>query len=186
MRSLVIVLGIVAISAWVLIGRLPAEAEPSVSARAQEVQSVALEGRGLPMALRTVLATHAGDQLDAGKLDHDRAALEAALVARGYLAARVEPAQVSFDAGGGAFVTFAIARGSEFHVRKVSVTGTTERDAGTVTLAGGEVAMADRIARVRDALAERLAARGGKPGAVAMRVVPDDAAAAVDVELVAR
>ena len=187
MRSLAIAVAIVAASTWAIVRHLPEnEAEAETVGRAQEVQSVALEGRGLPIAaLRTALATRAGDQHDASKLDHDRTALAAELTARGYLAAKVGVPQVTFDTAGRAFVTFAIELGAVFHVRSGKVIGATPREAGVVTLAAGEVAMADRIARTRDALATRLSVRG-KQTAVALRVAPDEAAAAVDVELVAR
>jgi outer membrane protein assembly factor BamA len=152
----------------------------------QGVQSVALDGRSLPMpALREVLATHPGDALDRTRLEKDRAALESALVARGYLAAKVLPPQINWDADGGAYVTYAISQGALFHVRSVAVTGATARDTGVVTLAAGDPVEADRLARVRDALGERLAARGKRAG-VRVELAPDENAAAVDVELVVR
>lgn len=186
-RSLLVFSALAAVAVWGVVRHLPegeaaAETRP---ARTQQVESVALEGDHLPMAtLRAALSTHIGDQLDRGKLAHDRAAMKAALVARGYLDAQVEPAQVLFDHGA-AFVTFAVAPGPSFTVRSVKVVGATPRDAGVVTIAQGEIVLADRIAHARDALADRLAARG-KPRAVSVRVVPDEAHASVDIELVAR
>jgi outer membrane protein assembly factor BamA len=186
-RSLVLLTVFVVGSAVGLVHYLMPEAEAEATERAvrpQEVQSVAIDGpRNLPLAaMRAELATHAGDLLDATKLDHDRSALERSLVARGYLDAKAQPAQVSFDSGGGAYVTFSIAHGPLFHVRAITVTGATPRDAGVVTLAVGETVVGDRIERAREALADRLAARG-KPGTVAVALHVDEAAAAVDVEL---
>jgi len=163
------------------------EAEADVRpGRPQEVQSVAIDGRGLPVAaLRAVLSTHAGDMLDSGKLDADRAALEAALVARGYLTAKVTAAQVLFDSYGAAYVTFAATQGPLFHVRSVKVTGASERDAGVATIAAGQPVDAARIERARSALSDRLAARG-KRVAVEAKLETDDATRAVDVEFAAR
>lgn len=125
-----------------------------------------------------------GDRYDAAKAAHDRSALEAALVERGYLIAKVDFPQVSYDATGGVFVTYAIAQGPLFHVRTVTVTGTTETMAGVVTLAAGEVVAADRIEKARLAMAERMAVRG-KPASVVAKVVPDETTPVADVELAA-
>lgn len=188
MRSIVVLSIAVAILAYVVVRALPeheADAETRVS-HPQEIQSVAIDGYRLPMAdLRATLTTHAGDQLDSAKLDHDRSALETALVGRGYLSAKVSAAQVMFDSDGGAFITFAVTQGPLFHIRSIAVTGATERDAGVVTIAKGEVVRSDRLERARDAMAERLAARG-KQGTVAVKLAPDEAAATVDVVLAAR
>ena len=55
-------------------------------ARPQEIKSVALNGRNLPLAaLRDVLETRAGDLIDLDRLARDRAALETVLLARGFL-----------------------------------------------------------------------------------------------------
>ncbi|HET9990973.1 MAG TPA: POTRA domain-containing protein [Kofleriaceae bacterium] len=174
-----------AAAAAVLMHELPegeADAEGHAT-RPQEVQSVAFDGHDLPVAeLRSVLATRTGDQLDADKLAADRARLQTTLVARGFLDARVDPAQVMFDASGGAFVTYAIMPGAEFHVRGVRVVGAAERDTGIVTLAKGAVASADRVERARDALATRLRVRG-KAAAVAVTLAPDTETASVDVVL---
>lgn len=185
MRKLLLAAGLVAAAAWGIVRALPegeAHASPHV-VRSQEIESVALDARDLPVTtLREVLESRAGDQLDTGKLEHDRAALTDALAARGYLAAKVGAAQVSFDEHGGAYVTFAIEQGPEFHVRKVEVTGASAKDAGVVTLQTGEVASPTRFAQAREALAERLAARG-KQATVTVQLTTDEAAAAVDVVL---
>ncbi len=187
MRSFVVLTAVVLALGWVAIRHLPrtAEAEVARVARPHEVQSVAFDGRRLPIALlRDQLSTHPGDVVDVEKLARDREALAKALAARGYLAAQVKPAQVVHADGGGAFVTFAVELGPEFRVRSVTVAGATPLDAGVITLATGEIVMADRIARAREALADRLAARG-KPSDVVARVSTDHAAAVVDIELVA-
>ncbi|MEO6773431.1 MAG: POTRA domain-containing protein [Kofleriaceae bacterium] len=161
-------------------GRAQAEGHAT---RPQEIESVALDGRDLPVAeLRAVLTTRTGDLLDADKLAADRAGLAAKLASRGYLDARVAPAQVLFDASRAAFVTFAISPGPMFHVRDVRVVGASARDLGIVTLVEGAVASADRVEREREALATRLRARG-KPAAVTVTFVPDVETASVDIVL---
>jgi len=193
-RHLAVLAVFAAAAAFVLVRELPeheADATAVHASRPQEVQSVALDGsRGLPVAeLRATLATHAGDLLDAQKLEHDRAALETALTNRGYLSAKVAPASVMFDSSGGAFVSFAIERGSLFHIRNVEVVGTSPQNAGVVTIAKGDVVRSDRLERARAALAERLITRTKlttqKPTTtdVSVKLQPDEAAAAVDVVL---
>jgi len=187
-RSLLLAVGLVAASVWAVVQHLPegeAQAEPQ-GIRPQQVQSVSLDGgpRLPDAALRAVLETRAGDQLDAAKLGHDRTAMQDTLAARGYLAAKVGAAQVSFDESGAAYVTFAVDPGRQFHVRSVTVTGATAKDAGVVTIAAGEVVSTSRITQARDALADRLAARG-KRGTVTVNMSTDEAAAAVDVVLAA-
>ena len=184
-RSILVLCVCAAAAAAVLVHELPegqVEAAGHAS-RPQEIQSVAFDGQDLPIAsLRSVLTSRTGDLLDGDKLTADRASLQATLVARGYLDARVEPAQVLFDASGGAFVTFAVTPGAMFHVRAVQVVGAAERDTGIVTLAKGAVASADRVERARDALATRLRVRG-KAAAVAVTLEPDAETASVDVVL---
>jgi outer membrane protein assembly factor BamA len=186
-RSYLLAAVLAAASVWGVVRELPegeAHAGPRVS-RPREVESVAFDGpRDLPAAaLRDVLTTRSGDVLDAGKLAHDREALQNALVARGFLAAQVGEPQVSFDDDGGAFVTFAIAQGTQFHVRAVGVEGATAKDAGVVTLATGEVASSARLEQERQALATRLASRG-KASNVAVQLASDGDA--VDVTFVAQ
>ncbi len=187
MRSIVVLCLCAAAAAGILVHELPegeAVAEPHVT-RPQEIQSVALDGHDLPVVeLRAVLQTRTGDLLDARKLAADRGALVAALVARGYLDATVRPAQVSFDASGGAFVTFAVAPGALFHIGDVRIVGAAENDTGIVTLAHGEVVRAQRIEQARDALATRLFARG-KPSKVVVRLEPDEQTSSVDIVLAA-
>jgi len=187
MRSVLVASALVAAAAWGMLRQLPegeAQASPHAS-RPREIESVAFDGDRLPVAaLRDVLATHAGDVVNTATLEHDRAALRAALASRGYLRANVSPAQVTFDDDGGAFVTFAIDQGSEFHVRSVNVAGAPAKDAGVVTITAGEVASPVHIEEERQALATRLAARG-KQATVTVQMATDDAASAVDVTLVA-
>jgi outer membrane protein assembly factor BamA len=149
------------------------------------IQSVAIDGRGLPMAsLHNLLSTHAGEHVDSAKLARDRQALEQELVDRGYYAAHVREAQVSYNDAGSAFVTFRIEQGPQFRVRSVIVTGATPKDAGVVALEAGEIASADRIQMARTTLADRLESQG-KHVTVAAKVREDEAAAVVDIELVA-
>jgi outer membrane protein assembly factor BamA len=136
--------------------------------------------------LRATLTSHAGDQLDTAKLDADRTALEIALVDRGYLSAKVSTPHVMFDSNGGAFITFAVTQGPLFHIRSIAITGASSRDAGIVTISKGEVVRSDRLERARDAMAERLVARGKQANVVSVKLAPDEAAAAVDVVLAAR
>lgn len=185
MRSLLVFAALAALCGWVGVRFLPtteaSAARPSAM-RAQEIQSVAIDGgRGLPLAaLRATLSTRPGTMIDATALAQDRGALEGALMARGRLAARVEPATVTFDREGGAFVTFQVTQGPMFKLRSVRVDGATDKDAGVVTLGAGDEASADRIERARVALGENLARRG-KPGAVDVAVTPDLVSGVVDV-----
>ena len=152
--------------------------------RAQEVQSVSLDGRHLPvLSLRETLTTRVGDKLDNHRLERDRLALEAALVASGYLSAHGDAPVVAFGDGGGAFVTFPVRQGQMFHLRSVTVTGTTARDAGVVTIGKGDEAVADRIERARLGIAERLSTHGKHTVTVRQQI--DVATGAVDVELIA-
>jgi outer membrane protein assembly factor BamA len=173
-------------AAWAGIRHLPetAQAEVVRVARRGEVQGVAFDGRSLPMAiLRGAVTTKVGDVADAVKLVRDRDALIAALVAHGYLAARVSDARVVNTDGGAAFVTFAIDQGPLFRVRSVTVSGASARDAGVVGLVAGEVALADRIAAATEAVADRLTARGQRSTVAAS--LATDPAGFVDIELVA-
>jgi len=160
-----------------------AEASQPTALPAQQIQSVSIDGRALPLAaLRAVLTSHPGATVDATRLERDRVALEAELAARGHLAAHVEPASVVYGPTGGAFVTFQVTKGPVFKLRSVSVTGASDRDAGVVTLSAGDEASADRIERARQVLAANLARRG-KPSQVSVSLHADQAAGVVDVEL---
>jgi len=177
MRPLLILLALAGAAAC------QAEAAQPLAIPPQQIQSVAIDGRALPLAaLRAVLSTQPGATLDAAQLEHDRVALEAELAARGHLAATVEPASVTYGSSGGAFVTFQVTKGPVFKLRSVTVTGASERDAGVVTLTAGDDAIADRIERARQALAETLARRG-KASQVTVALRTDEAAGVVDVEL---
>ncbi len=191
MRSIVLVTAVVIVAAWVMFNRLPdttSNAEAAVNrpvARLQEVRSISLDGHNLLQArLRAVLETHAGTQLDTPRLERDRAAMERALSDLGYLAARVDPAIVTFDAAGAAYITFEVDQGRMFHLRKVEVTGP-GKDAGVVTISTGDDAIRGRIDGARQALIEGLGRRG-KPATVELSVRTDLAAAAVDVVLATR
>ena len=185
-RLFVLFTAVVIAAGWVGIRHVPETAEADVvhPAPPREVQSISFEGRGLSVStLREALSTQTGDVVDAAKLAHDREAMIEALAARGFLAAQVSPAQVVYTERG-AYVVFAVTQGPQFRVRSVTVTGASQLDAGVVTLGAGEVALADRIARAQEALADRLAARG-KPSNVRVHVSTDLAANLVDIELVA-
>jgi outer membrane protein assembly factor BamA len=192
-RTFAILAVLAAAIAYVAIRHLPEEAsaQPArpvpVSPNAAHVRGIAFEGEMLPVAaLRAQLSVRPGDALDREALFRDRAALETYLASSGYLAAKVEPAQVHVEVGGAVYVTFAIAQGPRFHVRSVTVTGAAVKDAGVVTLGPGEIVSADRIARARDALVQRLAARGKRIAEVVANVALDHDAAVADIELVAR
>lgn len=184
MRALLVCLGLAGVFGWVGYLHLPldAKADPARVSRPDEVLSVSLDGRSLPSSLRPLLSLRAGERFDADKVVRDRSALLAALIDAGYLRAKVSDALVTHDTTGGVFVTYAIVQGPQFHVRNVVVTGVTDKDAGVVTLAAGEVVSADRIVHARHALAERLRVRG-KSVAVTANVHPDPAGTVADVEL---
>ncbi len=184
-------MAVVIVAAWATLRHLPnisANAEAAVDrpiARLQEVRSIALDGHRLQSSrLRDVLETRPGQQLDSARLERDRDAMERELAGLGYLAARVEPGVVTFDAAGAAYVTFEIDQGKLFHLRNVSVTGP-GKDTAVVTLAPGDDAVRARIDHARQALADGLARRG-KPATVELSVHTDLAAAAVDVVLATR
>jgi hypothetical protein len=160
----------------------------AAAAEAQrQIQSVSLDGgRGLPLSsLRDCLSTHPGEQLDAGKLVQDRAMLEQDLESKGYLAARVEPAIVTFSPAGGAYITFPITAGPVFKLRSITVEGAPIKDASVVTLFAGDEAVASRIERARATLADALGRRG-KPVDVTVSMTTDASAGAVDVVLLAK
>lgn len=179
----------VVLAGWVGIRHLPdeAQAEPvAENVRPQEILSVALDGRQLPMAaLRDVLETRVGSMIDLATVQRDRKALTDTLVERGYLAAQVGEPRVTFGAGGAAYVTFPIQQGPLFRIRKVSVQGASSAEAGVVTLCQGEVADAARIALARKAVEERVRVRG-KQHAVSASLSLDRAAGLVDLQLTAR
>jgi Surface antigen variable number repeat len=189
-RAIALLTALVILGAWAVVRhpQTAANAEAAVDrpvGRLQEVRSVSLDGYQLSLSrLRAVIETHPGDQLDTDRLGRDRAAMERALADLGYLAARVEPAVVTFDAVGAAYVTFEVDQGRMFHLRDVQVTGP-GKDAVVVTLAPGDEAVRARIDHARQALASGLARRA-KQVRVELSVHTDLAAAAVDVVLATR
>lgn len=188
MRTLALLTALVVIGAWGLIRHLPEEARadtrPVIDQR--QVQSIAIDGRrGLPIsALRAAVSTKVGELLDDQRLALDRAAIAAELEGRGYLAARVAPASVTYGPRGGAYLVFDVEPGPMFHLRTVTVTGPGRRDAAVVRLAAGDEASRDRIALARQTLAESFLHRGGK--GVDLQVTADAATAELDVELATR
>jgi len=185
---------VVVAGTWMAAQHLPrgeAHAEAALKqVRTQEVQSISIDTpksprdeRRLPISeLRTLLSTKAGDLLDQQKLEADRRALEATLVARGFLAAKVSPASVTFANNGGAYVVFDVERGPMYRLRSITVTGPGEADADVVTLSAGDDAIRSRIERARQSLAEVLVHRASK-SQVEVHVHEDPATATVDVEL---
>lgn len=159
---------------WLAAQHLP-QGEADVEAtqahvRTQEIQSVSIdtprsprEERRLPISeLRNLLSTRVGELLDEQALAADRRALQDALVARGFLAARVAPASVTFAPNGGAYVVFDVDRGPMYHLRSISVTGPGEEDTEVVTLSPGDDAVRSRIDRARQALQDVLAHRASR------------------------
>lgn len=186
-RSIVLVTAVVIVAAWVALHRLAPSANADVAVnrpigRMQEVRSIALDGKNLAQArLRAVLETHPGAQLDTPRLERDRAAMERALAEVGYLAAHVDPAIVTFDDSGAAYVTFEIDQGRMFHLRNVEVRGP-GKDIAVLTISPGDDAIRHRIDGARQALSEGLTRRG-KRHEVELSVRTDMSAAMVDVKL---
>lgn len=189
MRALLFVMTVALAAGWVGIRHLAAEAqaEPvATSVRPQEILSVSLDGRGLPMAaLRDALQTRPGTLIDLATIQRDRQALTELLVERGYLAAKVAEPRVMFGAGGAVYVTFPIEQGPQFRLRNVTVAGASAAEAGIVTFAGGDVADAARIALARRAVEERLRIRGTQ-SVVEASLSLDVVAGLVDLQLIAR
>lgn len=195
MRSLVFLAAIVVAGTWVAARHLPqgeahagSAAKPEV--RTQEVQSISIDTprsprdeRRLPVSeLRMLLTTKPGDLLDQQKLEADRKTLEVTLVSRGFLAAKVSPASVTFAKNGGAYVVFDVERGPMYRLRSVTVTGPGEADADVVTLSPGDDAIRARIDRARQTLADAIAHRSSR-SRVELRMHEDAATASLDVEL---
>ena len=130
--------------------------------RTQEVQSISIDTptaprheRRLPIAeLRQLLGTKTGDLLDEQTLVTDRKALEANLIARGYLAAKVSDAQVTFSKTGGAYVVFDVERGPMYRFGSITVTGPGAKAADVVTISSGDDAIHSRIDRAQQTLAD--------------------------------
>ena len=196
MRSLLLALtaALVALGAgWYVVEWMPSEARAAASltqvraARPQEIRSVRLAGDRLPLTiLESRLATRIGDRLDGERLDADRTALREALVARGFWATEVSPAEIAFGPDGGAHVTFRVATGLVFHVRDVSIEG---EDTGVLaqalTLTRGDDVSPQRLERNAELLATFLA-RAGRPAQVSVETTTDREAYAVDVTFVVK
>ncbi|MBC7973846.1 MAG: hypothetical protein H7138_02590 [Myxococcales bacterium] len=191
MRAIVLVTAVVILAAGAMLRQTPdvaASGEAAVSqpaGRMQEVRSISLDGHHVMSSrLRAVLETQTGMQLDTPRLERDREAMERALADLGYLAARVDPAIVTFDVAGAAYVTFEVDQGPMFHLRAIEVTGP-GKDAVVVTISAGDDAIRRRIDGARAAMIDGLSRRG-KPATVELSVRTDLAAAAVDVVLATR
>jgi outer membrane protein assembly factor BamA len=196
MRSLLLAVtaALVALGAgWYVVEWMPSEARAAASighsraARPQEIRSVRLTGDRLPLTiLESRLATKVGDSLDADRLDADRIALRDVLVARGFWATDVSPAEIAFGSDGGAHVTFRVTTGLVFHVRGVAIEG---EDRGVLaealTLTAGDDVSPQRLARNAELLATHLA-RAGRPAQVSVETTTDREAYAVDVTFVVK
>lgn len=184
MRSLIVLLTLAGIAGFVVFKQLPtgdAQADEDARPPSQQIQSISIDGgRGLPLAaLRAVLVSRPGEPVDDAKLDQDRTALHAELAARGYLAALVRPAVVTYASG--AYVVFEIDAGVVFKIRDVKVVGASDKDA-VITISKGDEALASRIESARQVLAENLA-RHGKKRTVTVSIEKDIANHVVDVTL---
>lgn len=192
MRSLVVVVAILAVTGWVAVRHLPErEAEAGEGPRAahtDEIQSISIDGgQGrLPLsALRAQLTAKVGEALDTAKLARDREALETLLASRGYLSAKVAPAAISHGPLGGAYIVFDVDPGPMFHFRNVEVTGPGKQEVGVVTIAAGDEAISERAAHSTQALQDTFARRGRKVQ-VELSQRTDVSAAAVDVTITTR
>ncbi|MBS1119961.1 MAG: hypothetical protein H6Q90_2189 [Deltaproteobacteria bacterium] len=187
MRSIVLLTLVTAACAWVVVRHLPAgtaEAAPTI-AKSQRIESISIDGVGLPIAaLRATMSTKLGTIVDDATLEADRARLLAALTRRGYLAAKVAPPVVTFG-GGGVYVVFDIVRGPLYHLSAVELVGPSWHDAGVVTIAAGDEALGDRLARARQAAQDTLS-RHGKSVQVELILHPDPIAETVAIQLVTR
>lgn len=192
MRSIAILTLVLAGGVVGVVHTLPdgvAEAAP-LATPTQEVQSISIDetsSRGLPLAqLRDVISTKLGSTVDPAQLERDRAALQAWLYARGYLSAKVGMPIVTFGGTShGAYIVFDIQRGPLFHIGDVTLAGKGWSDAGVLTIASGDEALGDRLARARQA-AEDTLARHGKHLRVDLELHPNTDDAMVDVTFVTR
>lgn len=188
MKSIAVLTGVATIVAWFAIHALPPGEAHAATARAvnYQVESISFDGKGLPLAqLRDAITTRIGSTVDPEQLASDRAALQAWLENRGYLAATVESAVVTFGATGGAYVVFDIHAGPLFHIRSVVLEGDAWSDAGIVTIRPGDEASGERIARARQTAEDTLARHGSTLDVdLVVRTFPDEAE--LDVTLVAR
>lgn len=187
MRSILsVLLAVAAVTAtvWVAVSQLPGEARADQSApveRVQQIKSVAIDGEDLPLAaLRGALRTEVGGFVDDALLESDRKALEQVLAERGYLAANVASASVTFDPSG-AYVVFSVELGPLFHLRRITVTNTASATSHVVTLAEGDIASPSRLERARRSLAASVPGR-----TVELSTSTDRSQAAVDVSLTVR
>ena len=186
MKSLLAFVSVAAIGGYVAFQQLPSGEARATPARLTEgtVASITLDGQNLPLAaLRGVMDTRPGASLDHDVLAHDRAAMSAALVARGFLAASVKPAVITW-ADDAAYISYEVAQGPMFRIGKVTVTGATDKDA-VITISSGDDAIASRIESARQILADNLA-RHGKRHDVEITQTVDRAASVVDVTLATR
>lgn len=183
MRTVLILLVLAAIGGYVAFRHLPSGTAQAnrPETPSQQIQSISIDGgRGLPLAaLRAVLVSHPGEQVDDAKLEQDRIALGAELASRGYLAALVRPAVVTYSTG--AYVVYEIDAGEVFKIRDVKVIGASEKDA-VITISKGDEALASRIESARQILEQNLE-RHGKKHTVTVSIEKDIANHVVDITL---
>ncbi len=186
MRSIIALTVIAATGGLLVVENLPeGEATADAITHGERIESISIDGGpGLPLAqLREAMTTKLGSTVERAGLAQDRATLEITLASRGYLAAKVSDPVVTFGPTGGVYVVFDVERGPLFHIRRVTLEGTGWSDAGVVTIAAGDDALADRLDRARLAAQETLQ-RHGRHLAVALELASDPAQALVDVRLV--
>lgn len=186
MKSLLVFVSVAAIGGYVAFQQLPsgeARATP-VALHEGTVASITLDGQNLPLAaLRGVLVSRPGAQLDQRALGKDRVALSEALVARGFLAAAVKPAVITW-ADDAAYLSYDVLQGPMFRVGKIIVTGATDKDA-VITLSAGDDAIASRLESARQTLADNLE-RHGKPHDVKLSTSVDRTSGVVEITLATR
>jgi len=185
-KSLLVFVSVAAIGAYVAFQQLPSGEARATPASLHEgtIASITLDGQNLPLAaLRGALISHPGDPLDQSALAHDRAAMSEALIARGFLAARVTPAVITW-ADDAAYISYDVAQGPMFRIGKVTVTGATAKDA-VITISTGDDAIASRIESARQTLADNLG-RHGNHQEVAVVSTVDRANGVVDIAIETR
>jgi len=186
-RSILVLTALLAgVGGWVVGGLPDGDRAEAPVARSQIVESISIDGRGLPLAeLRAAMATKLGATVDTQQLGRDKLAIEKALAARGFLAAKVSDPIVTFGPTGGVYIIVDIERGPLYRIRNVTFDGPAWHDAGVVTLAGGDEAEAERLSHARQA-AEATLVRHGKQLRVELELIRDQVEPVVDVRLITR
>jgi hypothetical protein len=181
----------VALAVWGVVGLVPVDLSAS-AARVRSagppgaerlVRSVRFRGDLDPAGLRGQLRTQIGHPVRAADLAADRVRVEAALVARGHLDARVGAPDLGPS---GTDVVWPIAAGPLYRVRAVHLAGRIARRfpqlAQQLTVGAGDEVSARAIAATQDRLATWLRGHGVGPVVVRHRLRIDRAATRVDVD----